>query len=231
MSWWTDENKNTLAAVFVVADRKIIYEYKKPERSERFDLAKIIIDPTKEGIEVNTTYYLCDYLKKKKTSRPSSRKNSMDSLPSLSGMYERRGSKEDLSPLAQKFIESQNVVLRDVLENDQYREYFKVYTMSKMCVENMLFYEEVLKYKKSDKDKRKGLGEAIIGQFFEQGSCYELNTNEKEKENAKKLVSNGAEEAFEQVVGELTNSVLLGMFKDFKNSSLYIDMLLQKKIE
>lgn len=240
MSWWTEENKSTLAAVFVVADSKIIHEFKKSERSERFDLAKIIIDPNKEGIEIHTSYYQCDYWKKKKRNSLN-RRNSLEKSP-LMGMYEKSKeltsprSKEltsprSLSSLTLKYIDSQTVTLKDVLENDTYREYFKVYTLSKFCVENVLFIEEVYKYKNLAKEKRKSFGNSIMDLFFENGSSYELNTNQDLKIKAKNGVENGEDEAFDEVIAELTNTVLLGMFKDFKDSTLYVDMLLQKKLE
>ena len=55
-----------LAAVFVVEEQKIISEYRKEHKFQRFDLARILIDTDGNGIEIHTSIFECDIPKKKK---------------------------------------------------------------------------------------------------------------------------------------------------------------------
>jgi hypothetical protein len=54
------KDNRQLAACFVVQNSKIISEYRKEHKYQRFDVARIVLDPDGFGIEIRTTNFQCN---------------------------------------------------------------------------------------------------------------------------------------------------------------------------
>lgn len=217
LSWFSEETKDLLAAIFVVANSKIVSEYRKTSKSERFDLAKLAIDDS-FSISVHTSYYYCDYFKKKTVKRLS--KEIAEKKRSRNSDIEKE---TELRVLQNTDL--LNMKLLDVLENEKYRQYFKMFCMNQFCIENIIFYEEVLKYKNIP-EHRKLLGENIINTFFIKDSLYEINTTEKLMQDTRERVKKNEKNAFDEILTEIQTDILLNVFKEFKNSASFITMLM-----
>lgn len=221
LSWFKDETKNLLAAVFVVANSQIVSEYRKSTKHERIDLAKVVIEPNL-AIEVHTSYYSCDYVKKsniKRSSKDLSEKRRRSRYETL------KAQDEQLQELG-KLFEKNELTLKDVLGNDSYRQHFKMFCLNQFCIENIIFFEETAKYKASDKEKRRSIGENILNTFFVRDGIFEINTNDHFIDDAKKKIFENDEDAFDQILKEVQTEILTTVFNDFKKSAGYITMIM-----
>lgn len=215
-SWWNEETKNLLAAVFLVSKSKVISEYRKSLKNERIDLARLVIDQ-KTVLELHTSYYYCDYFKKKSYKNLS--KEDKESISKVS-FQELKLSDQKL-----KKLDLPNMTLKELLENDHYRQQFKMFCLAQFCVEYLMFYEEVLKFKNSDKQDRKYLGEDIYNTFLLKDSIQEIWTKSKLIQNASQKLKENDPESFDEIVKDVEETVLENTFKNFKVTSGYATML------
>ena len=116
--------------------------------------------------------------------------------------------------------------INDVLENLEFRGYFKAHLKKEWCSENMVFYEEIEEYKKLEFEERKVKSLEMVEQFFSTASILEINTSQTLKNDVLKLTKEGEAplDLFDEIIGDLTSNMLLDSFKRFKKTQLYAKM-------
>eukprot|EP01080_Neovahlkampfia_damariscottae_P002739 gene2739-4148_t len=275
-TYFMKETTTVLAACFVVYKQKIISEYRKEHKHQRFDIARILIDTDGTGIEIGTNLYDCDYPKKKSGSidrevrnkksaslglniktpllkrfftqssntspidstitngRNSSfssltSKTSSDKKSSFSNSFDSKIEKYDCEN--EKKNQNVELDLSDVMKDKKSMKYLKLFATRELSVENVLFYEEVQKYRLMNDEQRAIRAEQIHQIFFSSDSVYEINTARKFLICLEERRRNGnsSSELFDSVLRDVVNSNLMDTFQRFKLSELFVDMQQKNK--
>eukprot|EP01080_Neovahlkampfia_damariscottae_P001881 gene1881-1022_t len=207
----TEETVALLAAVFVVSNEKIISEYRKEHKHQRFDIATVCIDSNNEnniGIDLHTSLFDCELIKKTKPKPFIFKKK----------IFEENEKNQNHS----KCIE---IPINFVLLNSNYLRFFKLFCTKQHCVENIIFFEEILNYKKLSTKERQKRSQQIFGVFFNEDSIYELKIEKK----MLKLIKNGLNESsielFDEYLTYLTDNIIIDIYKRFKLSNSYQSMI------
>eukprot|EP01080_Neovahlkampfia_damariscottae_P009092 gene9092-1187_t len=83
-----------------------------------------------------------------------------------------------------------NLEIQDVLDNLEFRKFFKLHLKNEWCAENIVFYEEIEIYKKLDFNQRKEKSLEMIQQFFSTASMLEINTSQTLKNDVLAMTKN-----------------------------------------
>eukprot|EP01080_Neovahlkampfia_damariscottae_P002736 gene2736-4145_t len=245
MEYYVPGTEQILAAVFVVENQKIISEYRKEHKFQRFDIARILIDTDGNGIEVHTSIFECD-IPKKKLSKKSSFTNGIISLTeSIMSPKKETSNVVSPTPPAQKeqssifsfFSKKSDVVkeeflkLSEVLNDKNNLKYFKLFATSEYSVENVLFYEEIQNYKKLKEDKRNDRAAKLMDFFFQEDSIYEINISKKFITEIEENISKGncSVDLFDKALIDVVNSNLSDTYQRFKFSEVYQEMIQKTK--
>jgi hypothetical protein len=218
-----------LAACFVIQDSKVVSEYRKEHKYQRFDVARIVLDTDGFGIEIHTSVFQCEIPKKEKLIKPQNtsvliRKDSI----SKSGTFSRIGSFLK-SPRNQK--EKAQPDLKEVLMNPSYLSYFKLFATQEFNVENIIFFEEVTLFRLCSDEKLKGRAIQIKESFLCSDSAYEINTSQKLIKVVESKIENEEfdVEMFDKILSDLEFAVFTDMFSRFSLSEMYEQMIDDKK--
>lgn len=213
----TFAEQTLLAAIFVIQDNKIVNECRKKDMSDHFDLVRIILDPDQFGIQKDTNSFETKRIQKPKIDKEKVVKIKRSPLSS-----------DSLSCFAPQDADSLNFAktleLEDVLTNEKYKKYFKLHIVKEFDVENLLFYEEVVNYKSMTKEQKIQRAPEIFDLFFTEGSDYELNFKQQQKEDLQKSLDSGKDDIFDELLLEIKRNSLKPSFYRFLNSDLAIDM-------
>eukprot|EP01080_Neovahlkampfia_damariscottae_P002738 gene2738-4147_t len=275
------DTDTVLAACFVVENKKIISEYRKEHKYQRFDVAKIVVDSDGIGIEVQNIFD-CDYPKtprktksietiEKKPRRSSSLRPTSTSpflkrvfsaksvSNSPNGKTKRNSNRSDFFSFSSKsnsdsdddtikeFFsnsfhararrfsqmseEAPPVDLAKVLTDPTSMKFFKLFATQEHSVENLIFYEEVQKYRVLNDEKRASRAEQIMKIFFASDSIYEISASRKHLIELQKKRENGDSscDLFDPVLREVVNMNLSDTFQRYKLSELFVEMQQNKK--
>jgi hypothetical protein len=223
-SYFTKETETLLAAVFVVYDNKVISEYRKEHKYQRFDVARILIDTDGRGIEVRTSIFECTIPKKKEEKKLMTQVSMSKLTKTVVRKSSFFGPKEVIKE------KKHELVLDEVLKNQQYFKYFKLYATNEFSVENVIFFEEVELYRKMKEDERIEHAEKMIETFLSADSIYELNTSKKLVDLMKiEKEKECGEELFDPILKDVKMSNLSDTFGRFIISDLFQEMLNKKK--
>ncbi|KAL9642415.1 hypothetical protein ABK040_014258 [Willaertia magna] len=99
--------------------------------------------------------------------------------------------KNDLTTTNQSMKELSNVMeipnsIEKMLENEQTRKLFKNHLVKALCSESILFYEDVLQFKKASNEERQQMAPSIIENYIKDDALNEINIAGKIK---KKIIS------------------------------------------
>lgn len=192
----------------------------------RPDYLKVLIDPYFSGDVSEPTVDIdqIDHLKKfkslvnkndnRKTTRTSNRWQMTSCFCSAEPFEEQRNS---------------DINVREVIKDRKSRRFFKLYASKEFSVENILFWEEVQKYKASKNKKQHA--EQILQNFLSRDAIYELNINRKLIEKVKeKLEKEGPTTTlFDKVVLEIETTVMQDTYGRFRKSALFKEMVQTKR--
>jgi hypothetical protein len=117
----------------------------------------------------------------------------------------------------------------EVLNNQTYFKYFKLHATSEYSVENLVFYEEVHKYKKMGESQRKERSKQMVEVFFASDSVYQINTTKTFMDKVNEGLETSDVELFDSLLKDVVQSNLLDMFQRFMTTERYQQMLEGKK--
>jgi hypothetical protein len=209
-----EEAETLLAGVFVIHDEKVVSEFRKKRKHQRFDVARIVIDTDGFGIDVHTSVFECETPKKTKTIEKS------QSLKNL---------RKSISFSKKSSFRTKNLELDEVLNNKTYFKYFKLHATSEYSVENLVFYEEVNKYKKMGESQRKERSKQMVDVFFASDSVYQINTTKSFIDQINEGLETSDVELFDSLLKDVIQSNLLDMFRRFMMTERYQQMIEGKK--
>jgi hypothetical protein len=110
----------------------------------------------------------------------------------------------------------------ELLKNARFLEVFKKYCKQELALENMLFYEEVLNFKKESGEKQKELAKQICRSFLNNTSIMELNVNLQHRQQAVQKVHSDAfdSEVFDTLLTEI-KLLMTDTFSRFKHTHAF----------
>ena len=251
-----------LSAVFVIENQKVISEYRKEHKYQRFDLARILIDTTNgNGIQIHTSIFQCDVPKKNQKKKIEEKKlrklksNSLEMSPKSSFVIAKSKTTPTKNTFFSSFITksssvggksnfmSQSLItkkisvidksinLNETLKDPNFLKFFKLFSASEFSSENVIFYEEVQKYKIiTDPNERVSRADQILKIFFTSDSIYEINTSRSFLITLKEeMEENCSCELFDEILKDVMNTNLSDTFQRFRFSDLYIEMQQKQK--
>lgn len=206
------QDQTQLSAIFVVHEKKIISEVHKKSLTDRFDIARIVLDPDQFGIQVHTSVFSCERIKKPKISKSDVIKIKETTLKRLdSSKYKREFTKEE------------------IFSNPSYYNYFKLHMTKEWNVENLVFYEAVQEYKRSNEEERRKKIKTMIDLFFVEGSEYEININKSSIDKIKKETDKAEISLFNDILCDVMYSSINPSLERFLSSDLVIEMQMKDK--
>ena len=73
-SYFTKSTENMLAATFVIFNNQVVSEFRKEHKYQRFDIARVVLDTDDIGVEVHTSFFECQKIKKEDEKTQSTEK-------------------------------------------------------------------------------------------------------------------------------------------------------------
>ena len=221
-----------MAAVFVVQDRKIISEYRKQYKYQRFDIARILIDTNGNSIEIHTSIFECEIRKKIKNKTKLKKTESLKKITCDKKLVEKieRPRRKSFT-IFEKKTKSKELGINDILQNPTRLKFFKLFAAKECSVENIIFFEEVQNFKLLDDKKREERVIQMMEIFFESDSIHEINVSRiflialKERLEKKDF----GDDFFDFVLSEVIQTNLLDTFRRFKISVLFQEMKQNEK--
>jgi hypothetical protein len=254
-----DETLGILAACYVINDCKVISQYSKDYKFQRFDLARIVIDTNGTGIEVHTDIYSCERPKKvpkeekekfqeespksetkmkksfsefsmglKRMKEPKSN-NSRNTLMAFLSPRFRSNEVEASTDSKPEIPQLSKLSLTEILEDDSKRKFLKSFATREYSVENIIFYEEVMKFQKMDQEERKKKSKLMSDFFFNSDSIYEINTTKKMKDDVELNFEESPAELFDEILRDIVLNTISNTYDRFIFSDLYKEMIEPKK--
>lgn len=205
------QEQTQLSAIFVVYDKKVISEVHKKNMTDRFDVARIALDPDQFGIQVHTSIFNCERIKKPKIDKKEIIKVKETTLKNInSSKYKRDFTKED------------------IFSHPVYYKFFKLFATKEWNIENLLFYEAVKEYQQMKEDERKVRVQEILDTFFTEGSDYEININKSAIDKVKNI-NTPEKDIFNEILSEVIYSSINPCLERFLSSELAIEMQMKDK--
>jgi hypothetical protein len=254
-----DETLGILAACYVISDCKVISQYSKDFKFQRFDLARIVIDTDGTGIEVHTDIYSCERPKKvpkEEKEKPQIMVESPKTEPKmkksfsefsmgltrmkdpksttprnalLSFLSPRFKSKDEDTMDSKSEYQLSKLSMYEVLKDDSCRKFLKSFATREYSVENIIFYEEVKKFQKMNQEERKKTSKLMVDFFFDPDSIYEINTTKKMKDDVELNVEESPVELFDEILKDIVMNTISNTYDRFIFSDLYKEMVEPKK--
>jgi hypothetical protein len=244
------EQAAQLSAAFVVDNFQVVSEYRKDHDHERFDFARIVIDPDSFGIQIHHSIFQCDIISRKKaiskikTLEDDKEEDTKESFiiqpigsentsPKFAMNISNSKKSKNFSPSCfvpnVKEIEMKPVSLDDVLKDSGYRNFFKTHLAREFGTETIIFYEEVQYYKQLNETERKSRVDKMIEIFFDASSFYEINTSLALKKTVLENKESASKELFDEILDDCLNSIRQDSFKRFQQSEMFQQMFEQEK--
>eukprot|EP01080_Neovahlkampfia_damariscottae_P007434 gene7434-11757_t len=133
--------------------------------------------------------------------------------------------RESQSNFIQEPLKKKKYTLEEILEDPKLRKFFKTFSTREYSVENVIFYEEVEKYKKLSEKKRRGRSCDIIKLFIESDSTYEINTTAKLKKKVLESLHEAKVDLFDVILKDLVQETMSNIYCRFILSELHRDMI------
>ena len=121
--------------------------------------------------------------------------------------------------------------LGEILENEKYRKFFKTFATREYSVENIVFYEEVKKFKKLNEEERKIRSLEMIEIFLNTESMLEINTTAELTKEILRNVEESKEDLFDKMLSDLTFGTISNSYDRFLFSDLYQEMMIKEKLK
>jgi hypothetical protein len=119
--------------------------------------------------------------------------------------------------------------LTEILKNEKYKNYLKIFMVKEFQNENLIFFEEVSLYQNMPKIDRLKRSKMIFNTFFTEGSNYELNITKKEKEEIIQKLDYSPIDLFDNVLHKNIFVSIINSYSNFLVSDLYKEMFLSNK--
>ncbi len=123
-----------------------------------------------------------------------------------------------------------SISLDTILDVEQNRKLFKRFTMKEHSLENVLFVEQVMEYKKlQQEEERQVKAKQILNSFFGTNSLFQININEEVTKHIQESIDSCSPkpDLFDDVLTELKSTVLADSFMRFKTHISFDEVALQ----
>jgi hypothetical protein len=192
--------------------------FRKEKKYQRFDLTKLALDPDGFGIESSL-----DALTPPLSYRQSFRllpgeKLDSDDEKKLDGSP-RRLSKKSSIP---KKKDGEYIPLKDILEHEHYRRYFKMFCASEFSPENIMFFEAVNAFH-SSKDIPKH-AKHIYSMFFDPSSDLEVNIDHSVRKGIEDQLEDPTQEMYDVAMEKVNGTCIADQYYRFIYSTYYGQM-------
>jgi hypothetical protein len=209
----------SMPGCFLIYKQKVIAQYKKDKLHQRFDLGRLVLDT--DGFWERYNFSVFDSLKKNQTPM---KKKKLSFQHIVSPRYFKKKGSLDFIPTGKQ---EKEIKLQDVFNEPHYFRFFKLFSTDEYCVENILFYEEVQRYKRLDEIERPKYANQIFDAFFTEDSVHEINCSREIKLKLKENFEKYEKELFDDAVKDMFFSV----FCSLTNYSRMRQMLLYKHLK
>jgi hypothetical protein len=122
---------------------------------------------------------------------------------------------------------SLNELQRSILQDNEYRKYFKSHLRSEFSVESVLFFEDVQIFSKIESDQERfSKAEEICHSYLYETSPLEINVSGNLKNNfssilaESKLIGEIEETIFDEICKHVSDTILLDAFPRFERSEI-----------
>jgi hypothetical protein len=126
-------------------------------------------------------------------------------------------------------FKSLNQIQRSILQDDDYRKYFKSHLRTEFSVESVLFFEDVQIFSKIESDQERfSKAEEICQSYLYETSPLEINVGGDLKINLStilkesKLLGEIDETIFDEICKHVSDTILLDAFPRFERSEIYL---------
>jgi hypothetical protein len=128
-------------------------------------------------------------------------------------------------------FKSLNQIQRSILQDDDYRKYFKSHLRTEFSVESVLFFEDVQIFSKIESDQERfSKAEEICQSYLYETSPLEINVGGDLKINLStilkesKLLGEIDETIFDEICKHVSDTILLDAFPRFERSEIYQEL-------
>jgi len=151
------------------------------------------------------------------------------SRPSFLGTQE-----NSLTKITEGWSFEQKAIMSDVL----YRQFLKDFLRIEFCVETLLFFEDISKFKELKGTERIEKANEIILSYLSRKSTLQVNVNAKQIKNISsnikiQLESNGSidDSIFDDSLGHVINTMMCDNYPRFEKSNIFENMEIVRKSE
>ena len=130
------------------------------------------------------------------------------------------------SPKNESPTKKKKLTIFEILENPKYRKFFKTFATREYAIENILFYEEVQRFKDLNENERKIRFLDIMDLFIDCSSEFSINTSKKLIDKMKEKVEDCPCEMFDEILDNLIAETLSNVYYNFLVSNLYEEMIM-----